>query len=65
MMEEGRDSTANTIGLSATDCTEIIDQGVERTSEKQQQQMNQLTDMISTLKSLISFHSQQQQVPNP
>ena len=26
--------------------------------------MNQLTDMILTLTSLISFHSQQQQVPN-
>ena len=37
---------------------------MERTTEKQQQQMNQLTDMISTLTSLISFHSQQQQVSN-
>ena len=37
---------------------------MERTAEKQQQQMNQLTDMISMLTSLISFHSQQQQVPN-
>ena len=37
---------------------------MERTPEKQQQQMNQLPDMISTLTSLISFHSQQRQVPN-
>ena len=63
MMEEG-DSIGNTIQPPAIDCTEIIDQVVERTAEKQQQQMNQLTGMISTLTSLISFHSQQQQVPN-
>ena len=37
---------------------------VERKAKKQQQQMNQLTDMILALRSLLSFHSQQQQVPN-
>ena len=56
-MEEG-DPIANTIQPLAIDCTEIIDQVVERTTEKQQQQMNQIADMISTLTSLISFHSQ-------
>ena len=33
---------------------------VERKAKKQQQQMNQLTDMILALRSLLSFHSQQQ-----
>ena len=46
MMEEGNDSIANTIQLPVTNCTEIIYQLVERTAEKQQQQMNQLTDMF-------------------
>ena len=46
MMEEGNDSIANTIQLPVTNCTEIIYQLVERTTEKQQQQMNQLTDMF-------------------
>ena len=32
--------------------------------KKQQQQINQLSDMISTLTFLISFHNQQQQVTN-
>ena len=63
MMKEG-DSIENTIQPPAIDCTEIINQVVERTAEKQQQQMNQLTDMISTLTSLISLHNQQQQVSN-
>ena len=52
-MEEGSDSIANTIQPPAIGCTEIIDQIVERTTEKQEQQMNQLTDMILTLKRLI------------
>ena len=64
MTEEDSDFIPNTIQPPAIDCTEIIDEAVERTAEKQQQQMNQLTDMISTLTSLISFYSQQQQVPN-
>ena len=63
MMEEG-DSIANTIQLPTIDWREIIDQVVERTEEKRQQHINQLTDMISTLTSLIFFHIQQQQVPN-
>ena len=62
-MEEG-DSIANTIQPPAIDCTKIINKEVKRTAEKQQQQMNQLTDMISTITSSISFHNQQQQVPN-
>ena len=62
-MEED-DCIANTIHPSAIDCSEIIDQVVERTAEKQQQQINQLSDMISTLTFLISFHNQQQQVTN-
>ena len=62
-MEEG-DSIANTIQPPAIDCAEIISKVVERTAEKQQQQMNQLTDMISTITSSISFQNQQQQVPN-
>ena len=64
MMEEGSDSIKNTIQPPAIDCMEIINQAVKRTTEKQQQRKGQLTDMISTLTSLISFHSQQQQVPN-
>ena len=64
MIEEGSDSITNTIQPPATDCTEIIEQVVERTTKKQQQQMSQLTDMIPSLMSLILFHSQQQQVPN-
>ena len=52
-MEEGSDSIANTIQPPAIGSTEIIDQIVERTAEKQQQQMNQLTDMILTLTPLI------------
>ena len=40
------DCIANTIHPSAIDCREIIDQVVERTAEKQQQQINQLSDMI-------------------
>ena len=63
MMEEG-DSIAKTIQLPAIDWKEITDQVVERTEEKKQQHINQLTDMISTLTSLIFFHIQQQQVPN-
>ena len=58
------DSISNTIHSPAIECTNIIDQIVERTAEKRQHEMNQLTDMISTLTSLISFHNQQQQVPN-
>ena len=58
------DSISNTIHSPAIECTNIIDQLVERTAEMRQQEMNQLTDMISTLTSLISFHNQQQQVPN-
>ena len=38
-MEENH-SIANTIQLPAIDCTEIINQVVERTAGKQQQQMN-------------------------
>ena len=60
---EGNESIAKTIYLPAIDCTEIIDQVVERTAKKQQQQTNQLTDMILTSTLLISFHSQEQQVP--
>ena len=45
MMEEG-DSIANTIQLPTIDWREIIDQVVERTEEKRQQHINQLTDMI-------------------
>ena len=56
------DSIVNTIQPPEIDCTEIFDQVVERTSEKQQQKLTQLTDMISTLTSLISLHTQQQQV---
>ena len=52
-MEEGSDSIANNMQQPAIGCTEIIDQIVERTAEKQQQQMNQLTDMILNLTPLI------------
>ena len=38
------DSTSNTIHSPAIECTNIIDQIVERTAEKRQQEMNQLTD---------------------
>ena len=58
------DSIANTIQPPALDCTEIIDQVMERIAEKQQEQMNLLTGMISALPSLISFYNQQQQVHN-
>ena len=51
------DSIVNTIQPPEIDCTEIFDQVVERTSEKQQQKLTQLTDMISTLTSLISLHT--------
>ena len=34
MMEEGSESIANTIQPPAIDCTEIINQVVERTTEK-------------------------------
>ena len=36
------DSTSNTIHSPAIECTNIIDQIVERTAEKRQQEMNQL-----------------------
>ena len=64
MMEEGSDFITNTIQPAAIDCTEIIDQVVERATEKQQQQNGQLTDTISILMLLIKFDCQQQQVHN-
>ena len=60
MMEENSDSIANTIQPPAIGCMEIIDQVVEGKARKQQQQMNQLTEMILALRSLLSFHSPQQ-----
>ena len=42
----------------------MMEEGRDSTANYSRLQLNQLTDMISMLSSLISFHSQQQQVPN-